>query len=257
MSEPALVRLQQELQRLFLLQAAPDGAPDADGLTDAAGRVRALVLALAQPADWQVLSRVWGGVQADLALPAPAIAVSGQGALALWFSLAEPVAAEQAHAFLEALRQRYLHAVRPDRVSLMPMQAARRVPAEVEAGGRWSAFVAQDLAPMFADEAWLDMAPSPNGQADLLSRLVSTPVADFRQALQRLSSAAQPPGTPGKTGPSTLALEPMQPDADAPAAAADPRHFLLQVMQDESVALSLRIEAAKALLPYVDSPTHR
>ena len=30
----------------------------------------------------------------------------------------------------------------------------------------------------------------------------------------------------------------------------DPRRFLIEVMNDERVALALRIEAAKALLPY-------
>ena len=34
-----------------------------------------------------------------------------------------------------------------------------------------------------------------------------------------------------------------------PQTTDDPRRFLLRVMNDESVALALRIEAAKALLP--------
>ena len=38
------------------------------------------------------------------------------------------------------------------------------------------------------------------------------------------------------------------------AAARGPRKFLLDVMNDERVALPLRIEAAKALLPWFEGP---
>ena len=67
------------------------------------GTVRAMVLELVRPADWTLLSTLWRGVQTDLELPAPAIAVSGIDAYRLWFSLAEPASAAQARAFLEAL----------------------------------------------------------------------------------------------------------------------------------------------------------
>jgi hypothetical protein len=44
----------------------------------------------------------------------------------------------------------------------------------------------------------------------------------------------------------------------APAGARRaPKAFLLDVMNDASVALGLRIEAAKALLPYFDDETRR
>ena len=63
-------RLQSELQRLY-------GRP-VDGVAtvgvDRAATVRAMVLELARPADWDLLSKAWRGVQADLELPAPAIA---------------------------------------------------------------------------------------------------------------------------------------------------------------------------------------
>jgi hypothetical protein len=52
--------LQAELNRLYLEESSLI-APD--------GRVRALVLDLARPADWNVLSAVWQGVQTDLPLP--------------------------------------------------------------------------------------------------------------------------------------------------------------------------------------------
>ncbi len=81
---------------------------------------------------------------------------------------------------------------------------------------------------MFGDEPWVDLPPVPDGQADLLSRLTSINAADFRAAAERLGAAPQPP-------------------APQPAE-ADPRGFLTRVMNDESVPLALRIEAAKALL---------
>jgi hypothetical protein len=37
-----------------------------------------MVLELARPAEWPPLARVWQAVQAELGLPAPAIAVSGR-----------------------------------------------------------------------------------------------------------------------------------------------------------------------------------
>lgn len=54
-------RLQIEFRRLFLAtEAASAGeAITASDLVDSAGRVRALVLELARPADWQPLANVW------------------------------------------------------------------------------------------------------------------------------------------------------------------------------------------------------
>ena len=73
-----MTRLQTELERLYL--AAPAS------LADAQGRVRALVLEAVLPASWDRLSAVWQGVQAELELPAPAIAVSGTDGVQLWFA---------------------------------------------------------------------------------------------------------------------------------------------------------------------------
>ncbi len=227
-------RLTQEFSRLYLQQ-------DAEALLSPEGRSRALVLALRTPADWSRLGRVWHGVQQELALPAPAIAVSGTDALQLWFSLAQAVDLVQAQAFLQGLRQRYLADLPAKQLELLPRgeppgpQHAARIPAEQAGGeGLWSAFVAPDLAPVFADAPWLDVPPSEEGQADLLRPLASIKPEDFAVALASLAPAATP----------------------APAAAAaantgrleDPRLFLLQVMNDASTPLALRIEAAKALL---------
>ena len=205
-------RLQTELQRLY---------PPADE-----GGVRAMVLELARPATWELLSKVWQGVQADLELPAPAIAVSGIDSYQLWFSLSEPVPAAEATAFLEALRKRYLGDVAPDRIALNPTVTGPPVEARP---GHWSAFLAPDLAALFAGEPWLDLPPGLDAQAELLSRLESTKTGDLRRAMERSAQAQQ-----------------------AAVDNLDPRTFLLQVMNDRSTELHLRIEAAKALLPWFE-----
>jgi hypothetical protein len=225
-------RLQSELHRLYFPR------PEAG----AEGEVRAMVMELTRPADWEVLSKVWRGVQTELELPAPAIAVSGIDGLQLWFSLAEPIAAPQAHAFLDALRVRFLPDIDAGRFRLMTdAPHARWIPAQQEQTGNWSAFLAPDLAPVFADTPWLDIAPNEEGQAALLRGLATMKTAEFEAALRRLNPIAPP--SPAPASASTTA--PVTPSAPAQD---EPRRFLLRVMNDDTVALALRIEAAKALL---------
>lgn len=222
-------RLEAELHRLFLSpgQSREDAA------------ARALVLEVTGAGAWNELAKAWQGVQADLQLPAPGIAVSGSDGYQLWFSLAEPVPPGQALAFLDALAKRYLGEVPAERIrtspSAMPGAKTPRVPPLQVAEGRWSAFVTVDLAAVFADEHWLDLPPTPDAQADVLSRLQCTPPADLLRAVERLASAEVPLPQGAVQGV---------------APPLDPRGFLLEVMNDRSVALPLRIEAAKALLPY-------
>jgi len=232
-------------------------------LIDPLDRVRAMVLELTRPPSWEVLSRVWHGVQTALGLPAPAIAVSGVDGLQLWFALAEPIQVPQAHAFLDGLRSRFLPDIESSRVGLMPAsdasalrqeRHARLVPACQEQTGNWSAFVAPDLAPVFGDTPWLDIPPSEEGQAALLSSLDLTKQSVFEAAVQRLGpSANQPLST------AALATNADIPLANAPPVAAaageDPKRFLLRIMNDETIALALRIEAAKVLLQH--SNDHR
>ena len=255
-------RLPSELHRLYAAQApGPDTAPEALRLIDGSGQVRAMVLSLARPADWPALAKVWQGVQVDLDLPAPAIAVSGTDAYQLWFSLAQPLPAAQALVFLESLRLRYLGDIKPQRVGLMPSRDgaslpqwlhASTVPA-LQASGAWSAFVAPELAPVFADEPWLETAPNPEGQSSLLARLSSIPRADFELALQRLNPAqASAPDTPAPAVPDAV-VSPMGQRKAAAGPWLDPKSFLLEVMNNDTVELRLRIEAAKALLPHVDT----
>lgn len=230
-------RLAREFLRLYGPAAAAGGA------------VRALVLDVARPADWRPLAAVWQGVQADLGLPAPAIVANGSDGLQLWFSLAQPVPAEQALAFLDALRQRYLPDLPLHRVTLQALAAPVTVPARVDTPGvadeRWSSFVAADLAPIFEDTPWLDLPPSDEGQADLLSRLQSIPPAPWAAAQALLSPQPQ------AAGPS-LAAPVAHPATQA--GHPDALRFLQRVVQDESAPLALRVEAAKALLPYPPAP---
>ena len=218
-------RLQSELRRLFLL---PDGTPP--------DRVRALVLQVSGPGGWDRLAPAWQGVQADLELPAPAIAAGGEG-LQLWFSLAEPVARAEAQAFFEALRARYLADVPQDRIRLFVQDLPALPPVEI-GPERWSAFVAPDLAGLFSDDAWLDLAPGADAQAELLSRVQPAKAKEFRRALERLAPVQQAAAT-APTSPAT--------------SHAEPKAFLLSVMNDGSIPMPQRIEAARALLPYFEN----
>ena len=119
---------------------------------------------------------------------------------------------------------------------------------------------------MFADEPWLDMEPSPDAQADLLLGLKCMAPADFQRARQQLAPAEAAPAAVSSPAPAAMpdqgasacrrpAAEPgaasgQQEQGKALAAEPDPRRFLLAVMNDPTVEMGLRIEAAKALLPY-------
>jgi hypothetical protein len=226
-------RLDTERHRLF--GSDPDAAGD---------RVRHLVLALGGPADWAPLSAVWRGVQADLDMPAPAIAVNGVDAFELWFPLAEPLPADTAATFLGGLCARYLGDVAPARCRCWPSTDPGlqvdpgRIPQLQAATGRWSAFVAPDLAAVFGDDPSLDLPPGDDAQADLLSRIQPIGRAEFQVAMARL--------TPEPSSFAPVALPPV-PASTIPQH-DDPRRFLLAVMNDPSVDMSLRIQAASALL---------
>ena len=261
--------LQAELERLYFSHErniqSPSGAEP--GLIAPDGTVRAMVLELARPADWTLISNLWRGVQTDLELPAPAIAVSGIDGYQLWFSLAEPASVAQARAFLEALRLRYLSVVAQKRLLMMPsvdasspgeIHHALLVPALQPAKGRWSAFVAPDLAAIFSEEPWLDQPPNPEAQAKVLSRLECIKPAIFHALLERLSPVVRTKTSPmksvadetdgGQAGPEVKASAPRGNHGNSP----DPKGFLLGVMNDKTIELHLRIEAAKALLPYCE-----
>lgn len=229
-------RLAGEHRRLFLDDHAASAQQDATQ-GGAASRTRAMVLGVPGAGGWNALSRVWRGVQADLQCPAPGIAVSG-GGHELWFSVSQPVPIAQAQAFLESLLTRYLGDVPPHRVRMMLREGAQSLPPRELEEGRWSAFVSADLAGLFTDEPWLDIPPGDDAQAELLSTLQSMSPEDLERALaQDVAPAAE------------ASLQAQRPWAAAEQH-ADPRSFLLAVMNDAAAPLHLRIEAAKALLPY-------
>lgn len=230
-------------------------------LLSADGQVRAMVLALGQPADWALLSVVWRAVQEDMGLPAPGIVVSGADDFQLWFSLQEPVGASDAFTFVSALRQRYLGdvidarlAIWPDASSLaaggVPAWGLQGMPGQEIRSGQWSAFIAPDLAPVFVDTPWLDIPPNQDGQAELLSRLQCISMAQWR-AWQK-GQASIPTSSSVADVAASLECRHL-PGLQQ----SDPRRFLLDVMNDASLDMALRIEAAKALLPYAIGPKER
>lgn len=231
-------RLNAEFERLYGLQPGEVGT-----VVPGQKAVRWGGLSLARPADWDGLQRVWQGVQADLGLPAPAIAVNGVDGFQLWFSVSAPVPVADMAAFLEGLQARYLGGIDRRRVSLWPaavsapsgMGADFCVPAQ-KGADHWSAFVTPDLARIFSDDPWLDMAPADASQADVLAGLSSARPDVFEAACARLGPAAPDGPTPQPQAPQT------------PVALQDPETFLRQVMNDAGAPLALRIEAAKALL---------
>jgi hypothetical protein len=240
-------RFVSEFQRLYLNADAPHPAMGTRlGLLGSEGRVRCMVLSLSRPADWPALSAVWRGVQTDFELPAPAIAVNGADAYELWFSLAEAVPLEQAHAFLTGLCRRYLADVKSHRLELKPSANSSPatattplIPAIQGDTGLWSAFVAPDLAAVFGEEPALDLPPGLEAQAELL-------------ATEPGEASVVPvvPVVPAVASPGAGASRPMAPDPGSAAAERheDARRFLQGVMNDEAVPMALRIEAAKALL---------
>ena len=230
-------RLQSELVRLYGLPAI--------GPADREGRTRGAVLEITGEAAWDNLSTVWRGVQVDLALPAPAIAVSGTDGMQLWFSLEVDVSVSRAGDVLDALRARYLSGLALQRVRFYPLPddagtPLPSVPTQSTDTGNWSAFVAPDLAPIFADAPWLDLPPGIDGQADLLTRLESIKPAALDAAMQTLAPAGTSRSTPASRLPEVVG----QPGD------LDPRRFLQQVLNDDAVDLGLRIEAAKALIAH-------
>ncbi len=224
-------RLQQECHRLFA----------ADTAHDPAAPVRAVVLEIGRPADWARTAALWRAVQAELGWAAPAIAVNGVDAFQLWFSFDAPLAVADAAAMAQALRARFLADLAPARVRQWPVAgAAARLPPAVPAeqpDGRWSAFVAADLAPLFAESPWLEIQPGDEAQAGLLAAVLPTKTA-ARDALLPLPAAT-----------AAVAAAPAAAVVPAPQLpAADPRQFLRAVMADAALPLAQRLDAAKALL---------
>ena len=245
--------LHTELVRLYFADPQHALLHDAtrSPLLGADGHVRCAVLELARPADWSLLGTVWRGVQTELELPAPAIAINGADGYQLWFAWQQPLPAAEAAAFLQALCQRYLGTVAPARLRGWPAvdgpassdtAAPTLPPAPHPRSGQWSAFITPDLAAVFSDEPWLDRDPGLEAQAQLLGRLEGMKPQVFAKAQALLQPAPTAPAPASSPKP---APEPQR--ANYPA--DTPNAFLQAVMQDPSAPLALRVQAATALMP--------
>ncbi|MDT4852740.1 hypothetical protein FQZ97_869820 [compost metagenome] len=83
-----------------------------------------------------------------------------------------------------------------------------------------------------------------------MSRLASTSLDAFQTALALLRPAAPNTTLPASSEPAPPPATPSTTHAVLAGPYQDPQRFLLDVMNDPTVALALRIEAAKALLPH-------
>ena len=188
-------KLIAELMRLYL----PADVLPSDilalpvSLTGSDGQTRAMMIPFRKTkgadseAHWTRLCEVANALQTTLKLPAPAVSISGGDAYYLWLSLATPVPAERAQAFLERLRDAYFPEVElaPDAVrapvALPPCLHPRT--------GKWAAFIHPGMGASFADEPGLDMQPPPNGQVGFLEGLESIDAAQFEHAWRLLEPA--------------------------------------------------------------------
>lgn len=204
------------------------------------GEPRALLLGFRRTADWERAAGLWQAIQEELELPAPAISVSVADGYRLWLSLAGPLPTTEAQDFLAALRDKYLADLSPDSLELLigDPGSLSPVPALDPASSKWSAFIDPSMGSMFVAEPGLEMAPSRDRQADMLASLRSIAADGLHRAMEKLRADAEADAPP--TGKSSSALQ---------GHFADPKSFLLAVMNDASLAMRDRIEAAKALLP--------
>jgi len=234
-------------------------------LVSPAGMARAMVVSFARATDWEQVANLYQAVQDELDLPAPAISVSGRKGYGLWFSLAEALPLAQIQAFLAALRLKYLADIPLAHLELQPNALAIKTlaPTRHNATGKWSAFIDPSMGSMFIVEPGLEMAPILDRQAGMLAGLRSIKTANFQRALSILQTPSELDGEPAVTLAEAAARLPTKasrpPDlADGYRYSklgegntyADPRDFLLAVMNDSSVGVKQRIKAAKALLPY-------
>lgn len=217
------------------------------------------------------VSRLWTLVQTEAGLPPPAISVDGASGWRLWFALAQPCPQAEVEGVLGRLLSGLMNQAGAEPPAAKDAAAALvfscwpvAPTSALEAGGhadtgaeadwppvprqvatdRWSAFVAPDLVPVFAESPWLDCAPGEEGQAALLARLAPIEAADWA----RLVNAAAAPGPRGQAEGAEIAQGGgTQPGVQASLAA---RAFLVSVMNDERAELALRIEAARVLLAH-------
>lgn len=254
-------KLIQEFERLYSLHG-PQGSDDqvvgALRLVSSDGWVRAIVISFQRASDWATVAMCYQGLQDDLEFSPPAISVSGRAGYQLWLSLEAPVSLAQVQVFSEALRLAYLADIPVQHLRFYPSAgeiAVSSVPAVCEVSGKWSAFIDPTLGAMFIAEPGLEMAPNMDRQAEMLSGLKSIDAETFERAPGLLEKRVHAEAEARKS----LAYEQNQPVVCVDSTGsrlgvgsnyADPKSFLLAVMNDPSASAGQRIKAAKALLPY-------
>jgi hypothetical protein len=134
--------------------------------------------------DWPLLCTVANALQTELALPAPAVSISGKRGFRLWLSFEAPVAMATVQQFLAALHQAYF----PD-VALDAAAPAGLPPFQHPESGLWAAFINPGLGASFADESGLEMAPPLAAQAALLENVHSISAPQLQHAMQLLAPA--------------------------------------------------------------------
>lgn len=223
-------RLNAELQRLYGLSATGK-TPEKPG--------RALVLVFNHPADWPHVAALCQALQDDLGLPPPAVSVDGQG-FRLWLGLETPLAAADQAAFLALLRTRYLHDLPEPRWHLASDEPLPVPPQQLGDSERWSAFIDPGMGALFAEDAWLDLPPGADRQADLLVPLRPATASEVARLQREFSDRNSAP-------PAVVAVDPEK-MLKITGPFDDPRDFLQAVMNDSSIELGHRIAAATALL---------
>ncbi|MBQ5949503.1 hypothetical protein KBW98_18570 [Massilia sp. ST3] len=201
-------KLISELRRLYLPADAPP--PEALArhlrgeetlaipLATGEGMARAVVIPFRKSgkhgepeAHWTRLCAAANALQQELDLPAPAVSIGGDGAYGLWLSLEQPAPVAQLAEFVTLLRAAWFPEAELDAGRLFdPVELP---PCLHRASGKWAAFIHPGMGASFADEAGLDMAPPPAGQAAFLEGLERIGPAQFLQALARLRPSAPSP----------------------------------------------------------------
>ncbi|MFP5392843.1 MAG: hypothetical protein ACLGI6_15050 [Gammaproteobacteria bacterium] len=156
------------------------------------GRVRALVIGFdrqdgdAEGAHWQRLCDVANALQAELALPAPAVSISGEQGFRLWLSFEQMVPV--------AVMQRFADLLQGACLADLPAPGSISAPVAFlpclnPATGKWAAFIHPGMGASFAEEAGLEVAPPAAAQAAFLEPLQSIGTDKLEHALARLQGS--------------------------------------------------------------------
>ena len=182
-------------------------------LVNDAGLSRVIVIAFDGVANgngarhWSTLCAVANALQEKLALPAPAVSISGATSYGLWLSVESPIPAAQARRFVELVHRSYFPREEnsdlrpPDNAGLsanVDHETAELPPCLHRATGKWAAFIHPGMGGAFSDEPGLEMAPPADAQAAFLAGLNSMTVMQFKHALEVLERGQE--ATAGSAG---------------------------------------------------------